>query len=107
MSVKPRHFAPLLIAVGGAAAIAIAPVAAADGADATINDLQAKGYTVQINWVSGYDTEPLSVCTVTGINNPDHSGGPPTPNETIYVDVSCPNHPEGGGGGFGFGVGVG
>jgi hypothetical protein len=91
MSFNPRYFAPLLVAAGAIAAIAVAPIAAADGADATINDLQAQGYTVQINWINGFDTKPLSLCTVTAINNPDSSPQPVT-STTLYVDVWCPNH---------------
>lgn len=104
MSLKPRHFASLLIA---AAAVAVAPVAAADpvshgSASTVIDDLKSQGYLVQINWVSGYNTEPLDVCQVTGINIP---GDTPASRTTAYVDVSCPNHPDDGG--FGFGVGTG
>jgi hypothetical protein len=99
--IKPRHFAPLVLAA--AAAIASAPVAAASGgANAVIDDLKSKGYDVQINWVSGYDTEPLDVCQVTGVNIP---GDTPAIRTTAYVDVACPNHPDDGG--FGFGVGIG
>jgi hypothetical protein len=105
MSLKPRHFAPLLIA----AAIAFAPVAAADpvphgSASTVVDDLKSQGYIVQINWVSGFNTEPLDVCRVTGVNIP---GDSPESGTTAYVDVSCPNHPDGDGGGFGFGVGIG
>jgi hypothetical protein len=91
MSFNPRYSAPLLVAAGAIASIAVAPIAAAYGADAIIDDLQAQGYTVQINWVSGFDTKPLSVCTVTAINNPDSSPQPKT-STTLYVNVSCPNH---------------
>jgi hypothetical protein len=104
MSLKPRHFAPLLIA---AAAVAVAPVAVADpvshgSASSVIDDLKSQGYLVQINWVSGYNTEPLDVCQVTGVNIPGDTSASRT---TAYVDVSCPNHPDDGG--FGFGVGIG
>ena len=85
--------AALLLFVGGAAmSIAAPPVAAASGADSVIANLQAKGDDVQINWVNGFDTEPLSVCTVTNVNNPDHSGGPHKAGATVYVDVTCPDH---------------
>jgi hypothetical protein len=93
MALKPTYAAALLAAAGTVASIAAAPIAAADGADDTIADLEAQGYTVQINWVHGFDTEPLSVCTVTGINNPDSSAGPKT-STTLYVDVTCPNHED-------------
>jgi hypothetical protein len=90
MARKPRNVAALLAAAGTVALIAAAPIAAAYGADNTIADLEAQGYTVQINWVHGFDTEPLWVCTVTGINNPNSSATPKT-STTLYVDVTCPN----------------
>jgi hypothetical protein len=88
-----------------AMAIIAAPTASASGADATIADLQAQGYNVQINWVNGFDTKALSECTVTNVNNPDHSGAPPKAGDTVYVDVRCPNHDYDDGGSFGVGVG--
>ena len=104
MSLKPRHFAPLLIA---AVAVVVAPVAVADpvsyqSASSVIDDLKSQGYLIQINWVSGYNTEPLDVCHVTGVSIP---GDTPASRTTAYVDVSCPNHPDDGG--FGFGAGIG
>ena len=91
MSFNPRYFTPLLVAAGAIASIAAAPIAAADGADATIDDLQSQGYTVQINWINGFDTKPLSLCSVTSINDPNSSPQPKT-STTLYVDVWCPNH---------------
>lgn len=94
--------APMLLAA--VAAIASAPVATAEPLDAVtgsesaravIDDLTEQGYNVEINWVSGVSSVPLSQCTVNGIHNPDHSAGPPTTFTTVYVDVSCPNHDEG------------
>lgn len=87
-----------------AAAEPVWPVAGAESAGATIDDLQAQGYDVQINWVSGVSSVPLSWCKVTAIHNPNHS--PPTENTfaTVYVDVSCPN-PDDDWGGVGIGVG--
>lgn len=81
------------------------PVAGAESASATIDDLEAQGYDVQINWVSGVSSVPLSWCKVTAIHNPNHS--PPSENsfETVYVDVSCPNQDDDWGWG-GFGVGI-
>jgi hypothetical protein len=35
-----------------------------------IDDLKAEGYDVQINWLTGFDTEPVSVCIVTNVNTP-------------------------------------
>ena len=73
--------------VGGAtAAVAAAPLAGASGADAVIANLQSEGYDVQINWVNGFDTQKLSDCTVTGVDNPDHSGAAPEPGDTVYVN---------------------
>ena len=101
MSLKPGYFAPLLLAAGAAASTAVAPVGAADPvwpvgggepADATLDDLASQGYTVQVNWVSGYPTVPLSECWVDAIHDPD---GPPTPKDplaVVYVDIGCPSN---------------
>jgi hypothetical protein len=100
MSLQPGHFAALLIAAGAATSVVVAPLAAADPvwptggsepADATLNDLAAQGYTVQINWVNGPPEVPLYECWVNAIHNPD---GPPTsqhPLQTVYVDIGCPS----------------
>jgi hypothetical protein len=95
-----------LVGAGMASAVMVAPSASADGADAIIADLQDQGYLVQINWTNGYDTKPLSQCTVTGINDPDHSGAPMEVGDNVYVDVRCPNHWDDGAG-FAGGIGVG
>jgi hypothetical protein len=105
----------LLAAAEAAATLAVAPsasaepiwpISGAESASATIADLEAQGYAVQINWVTGASNTPLWLCRVTGINNPDRSG-----NETmftvVYVDVSCPSDDWGWGGRFGFGGGLG
>ena len=75
----------------GATADPVWPFAGAESASATIEDLEAQGYDVQINWVSGIPAVPLYYCKVTAINNPNHS--PPSENtfDTVYVDISCPN----------------
>jgi hypothetical protein len=80
------------------------PVAGAESASATTEDLQAQGYDVQINWVSGRSRVPLSRCKVTAIHNPNHS--PPSENTftTVYLDVSCPNEPDWDWGGIGVGI---
>ena len=80
------------------------PVAGAENARDTVDDLSAQGYDVQINWVSGLPSVPLYRCKVTAIHNPNHE--PPTGAtlETVYVDVSCPN-PDDDWGGFGVGIG--
>lgn len=101
-----RVWVASLLGAGMAAALAVAPSASASGADAIIADLQSQGYLVQINWINGYDTKPLSQCTVTGINNPDHSGAPMKVGDNVYVDVRCPNHWDDGGG-FTGGIGIG
>jgi hypothetical protein len=101
MSLKPGYLAALLAAAGTVASIAVASMAAADPvwpvgggepADATLEDLEDQGYTVQINWVTGYPTVPLFECWVDAIHNPD---GPPTKQEQlaiVYVDIGCPSN---------------
>lgn len=86
MSLKPRHFAPVLVA---AAAVAVAPFAAANpgSASATVNDLQSEGYSVHINWLNG-KTQQLDDCWTVGVNIP---GDTPESRTTAYVDVKCPN----------------
>jgi hypothetical protein len=81
------------------------PFAGAESASATIDDLEAQGYDVQVNWVSGTPSVPLDRCKVTAIHNPNHS--PPTANTfaTVYVDVSCPNPDDDYWGGIGVGIG--
>ncbi len=81
------------------------PVAGSESAGATIDDLQAQGYDVQINWVSGVSSVPLSRCKVTAIHNPNHSAPSENTLETVYVDVSCPNEPDWDWGGIGVGIG--
>ncbi len=73
----------------------IFPVAGSESARAVVDDLKGQGYNVEINWVSGVSDVPLSECVVNGIDDPDHDAGPPTTFTTVYVDVSCPNHPDG------------
>ena len=97
---------PAVVVAGLATAVLGAPSARADGADATIADLQAQGYLVQINWLTGYDTKPLADCTVVNVNDPNHSGEPMKAGDTVYVDVRCPNHSDGAGY-FGVGIGIG
>ncbi|MBV9089195.1 MAG: hypothetical protein JO044_04710 [Mycobacteriaceae bacterium] len=115
MSLKLGIVAMWLAAAGTAASILVAPLAGADpvwpvaGAESasdTIADLQAQGYDVQINWVTGYSRAPLSRCSVSGINNPDRSPGSDKTLTTVYVDVVCPND-DWDWGGVGIGVGIG
>jgi hypothetical protein len=88
-----------------AAAEPVWPVAGGEDARATVDDLQAQGYDVQINWVSGAPSVPLHRCKVTAIHNPNRE--PPTSDmlDTVYVDVSCPNADDDDWGGIGVGIG--
>ncbi|MDH6194613.1 hypothetical protein M2272_001242 [Mycobacterium frederiksbergense] len=111
-----KVFTPLGVCAGVLCAgmyLAPAPPAGADptggeqSAQAVINRLEDQGYNVQLNWVSGASTEPLSSCRATAVHNPDRSS-PPAPKSsiTVYVDVSCPNEPDDGvWGGIGIGFG--
>ena len=87
---------PLLMAVCGSllcsAPAAADPVYNDGSAESVINDLKTQGYNVVINWLTGYNTKPLSVCWVSNINNPGQWDPPPGTFTTVYVDVSCPNH---------------
>jgi hypothetical protein len=99
MSFASRWLAALSIALGGAMTAA-APAAAEPedtgaSAQSVIDGLKADGYNVEINWLTGYNTEPLSVCTVENVNNPGDSVPGPGQFVTVYVDVSCPNHQDG------------
>jgi hypothetical protein len=96
MSRLPRYLGPLPMALGCplilCAPAAADPVYINGSAQSVINDLEAQGYNVVINWLTGYDTKSLSVCWVSAINNPGQWGPPPGEFTTVYVDVSCPNH---------------
>jgi hypothetical protein len=85
----------IVVSVGTAASIAVAQTAAADpalpepgseNAADTINDLQARGYGVQINWDNGAPDVDLSQCWVNSINYADAVGSL----KTVYVDIECP-----------------
>lgn len=95
MAPASRCLAALLLVVG---AVSLAAPATADpsgqSAQSVIDDLKAEGYNVEINWLTGYDTVPLSVCTVTNVNNPGDSKPRAGTFTTVYVDVSCPNHQD-------------
>ena len=99
--------AALVVVAPNASAEPVWPVAGAQSAEATIAELQAQGYGVQINWVSGQSSVPLSRCSVKAIHNPDRSPGSENTFTTVYVDVSCPNEHDDDwvwrGNGFGFG----
>lgn len=101
------------VVVAAASGVASAPVAAAEpfppvtggqSASAVIDDLEDQGYDVRINWLTGYDTKPLTECRVTGVNDPGNVAPSVDVLTTVYVDVVCPNGDDGG---FGFGVGIG
>ncbi|PRC43027.1 hypothetical protein C6A85_000000107455 [Mycobacterium sp. ITM-2017-0098] len=82
------------------------PIAGAQSAGATIDELQAQGYDVQINWVNSISSVPLEQCKVTAIYNPNRSPPDGTTLATVYVDVSCPNEDDDrGSGGVGIGIG--
>ncbi|MBP1820218.1 hypothetical protein [Mycobacterium sp. OAE908] len=91
-----QYLAVVLITITGAlmfASPAMAePTDSGESAQSVIDGLKAEGYNVVINWLTGYDTVPLSVCTVENINNPDDSAPPAGTFTTVYVDVECPNH---------------
>jgi hypothetical protein len=115
MLLKLGNVAFGLAAAEVAAMVAVAPIASAEpiwpipgaeSASATIADLEAQGYAVQINWVTGVSNTPLWLCRVTAINNPDRSPGSENTFTVVYVDVSCPSDGWGRGG-IGFGVGFG
>ena len=103
----------LIVALWVVPLVAGVPLAAADpslvasgqSAEATIDALEAQGYNVQINWVSGFDTKPLSQCWVTNVNNPGHEAPIDGTFVTVYADVVCPNGNDGGS--FGVGIGFG
>ena len=69
MSISPRYAAPVLVLAGLTMSLLVAPIAAADGADTAIDDLQAQGYTVQINYLNGA-SEELSYCSVVNVERP-------------------------------------
>lgn len=105
----PRCGVLAVFAVAGA--LGCAPAAAADPssfsgrpADTVVADLQAQGFDVSINWVTGFDTKPLSDCWVTQVNNPGDIAPTEGTFTTVYVDVACPNGDDDG---FRFGAGIG
>ncbi|NTY58252.1 hypothetical protein FEG63_01630 [Mycolicibacterium sphagni] len=89
--------------IGLAAPIAFASGAFADSAQYTIDQLQAQGYIVAINWVDGNTGAPLSSCRVVAVHNPDSSPGESSTATTVYVDLACPRQQAP----VGIGVGIG
>jgi len=85
-----------LVAAGVALTVAAPataqPTDTGQSAESVIDGLKADGYNVVINWLTGYDTVPLSVCTVSDVNNPDDAAPSAGTFTTVYVDVECPNH---------------
>ena len=80
-------------AVGLAGTAGAAPTGGGNAADA-VKELQAEGYSVQVN---GSVTDPLSACVTTGVHGVPTTGSSPGPHTgplsftTVYVDVSCPD----------------
>ena len=77
---------------GAAAAFPSGSTSAAD----TVENLQARGFAVQLN---GTVNGPLSECTVTGVHglnnsNVDEWGRLIDPSQcsTAFVDISCPSN---------------
>ena len=93
-----RCLPALLIVLGSAVTVAAPATAEPEdsgaSAQSVIDGLKAEGYNVVINWLTGYDTEPLSVCTVSDVNNPNDAKPPAGTFTTVYVDVSCPNRQD-------------
>jgi hypothetical protein len=99
MAVASRCVGSLLAAVIGAMMFTPAapaePVDTGESAQSVIDNLKSRGcYNVVINWLTGYDTVPLAVCTVESVDNPDDSKPKPGAFTTVYVNLSCPNHPD-------------
>jgi hypothetical protein len=96
MPIPARCLALLVMALGSLLTVSAPAVADPEyyngSAQSIVDQLQADGYNVVINWLTGYDTKSLSVCWVSNINNPGEWNPPPGVFTTVYVDVSCPNH---------------
>ncbi|MGX9791126.1 hypothetical protein [Mycobacterium sp. MMS18-G62] len=99
MTTKSTDVIAWLIVAGAAMAIATAPIAAASTdlptpgagpASEAIDQLQAQGFTVSINWLEGHPNVPLRECHITSVNDPSRSVDDPALT-TVYVDVACPN----------------
>ena len=73
------------LAVGLAGTAAAAPTGGGNAADA-VKELQAQGYSVQIN---GSVTDALSACGTTAVHGVPATGAHSF--TTVYVDVSCPD----------------
>jgi len=93
----------LAVSMAGAS-VWLAPMASAESAQETINELQASGYTVTIDKIG---TAPISECTVTNVRNKQTTTqlmpypGPgvgngwrgsillPQTNQTVTVSLDC------------------
>jgi peptidoglycan hydrolase-like protein with peptidoglycan-binding domain len=94
-------FALWVAAAAATASVVAAPIAAADSAtlpvpgtssaSEALQELNADGYNVMINWLEGHPNVPLSECQVNAIHDPNSSPVGPSTFQTIYVDVTCPN----------------
>jgi len=99
MEMKLRLLIAASVAVSGAA-MALAPVASADpvgipeagseSAAATVSDLDALGYDVQLQYENGVPDVPLSQCTVTDINTVGSAGS----DLLAYVTINCSTNPS-------------
>lgn len=96
MPYQPRHFAPLIVLIGVAAAHVFAPLAATDpdidgeSAAAVIQELQEQGYVVKVKGVPSGATALLTTCKVTSIANHGAPSPDPTSTTTVTLDVACP-----------------
>jgi hypothetical protein len=99
MTAKSGNVVLWLAAAGAAASIAAVPIAAASTdlptpgagpASEAIDELQAQGFNVAINWLEGQPNVPLRECRVNSINNPSSSPVSLSELTTVYVDVACP-----------------
>lgn len=67
----------------------ILPVAGNGSASDGIQQLQAAGYNVSINWLEGHPNVPLRDCKIDNISGLE--GATSSGFDTVYVDVECPN----------------
>ncbi len=61
------------------------PEPGSESAAATVGDLDAAGYDVQLQYENGVPDVPLSQCTVTDINTIGSAGSQPL----AYVTINC------------------
>ena len=80
-----------------ATANAVPPQGGGSAAPDVINQYQAQGYIVQVQYDNGNPRVALSECTVTSVSGDDgtNSDGKPhtvAQSHTVYVHVNCPNY---------------